>query len=139
MKAKETEMRLIINLKQIIFAVVLTVSAVPVMAGWMKYSESDESDQYIDLSSIRKSGDLRKVWQMWDYRIRGKYGQSSQTLRTEFNCKDETTRLLVVNGYEEPLANGKVLSSVTHNNDQWFDIPPDTAGARALELVCAKK
>ena len=139
MKAKGTEMQSTINLKQIIVAVVLTVSAVPVMAGWMKYSESDESDQYIDLSSIRKSGDLRKVWQMWDYRIRGKYGQSSQTLRTEFNCKDETTRLLVVNGYEEPLANGKVLSSVTHNNDQRFDIPPDTAGARALELVCSKK
>ena len=131
-----------VNLKQIIIAFALIALTLPAMAEWTKYSESDESDKYIDLGSIRKSGDLRKVWQMWDYRIQGKYGQSSQTLRVEFNCKDETTRLLVVNDYEEPLANGKVLSSITHNNTQGFDIPPGTSGtsgATALKLACSKK
>ena len=107
-------------------------------AEWVKFGETDNIYHYIDPTTIRKDGNLRKVWQIHDLKQRSKDGELSRRFRLEYDCKNERYRFLSISEHSGPMASGITLYQSTEEGNKWSDIPPGSKGEDALKIVCAK-
>jgi len=118
----------------LVLALLVTGSA---QADWMKLGDTPDVDFYIDLSTVRKEGSLRKVWEVQDLKQGDKSGVLSRRIRKEYDCKQERVRILYISAHSGPMLQG---DSLITNSDAgtWSDIPPGTASNHFLEVVCSK-
>ena len=114
-------------MKTLLLALLLVTSSA--WAEWVKVS----SGQYIDPDSIRKDGDLRRVWELRNYEPE----RRSARARMEYDCKQERKRILSISTHSEPMAGGMIVSQYGEDSI-WRDIPPDTVAELLLKIVCAK-
>lgn len=105
-------------------------------AEWVKVGETDNAVFYIDPATIRKEGNLRRVWNITDLKQRGNLGELSRRARYEYDCKQERQRILSISGHSGPKASGETLGS--EGPTQWNEIPPETVSETIIKLVCAK-
>lgn len=115
----------------------LALVAAPACAEWVKVAESDEMTFRIDLATIHMDGDLSQVWELHDLKQRGTQGEMSRLVMMEYDCKGKLHRLLSLTTHSAPMAEGKVLISVSRASD-WHNIVSGTSAAATLKQVCAK-
>lgn len=120
-----------------ILCFLLALVATPAWAEWVKVSVSDTSIFYIDPASIRKDGNLRKVWRITDLKQRHKDGEMSIRGLDEYDCKEERLRFLALSSHSETMAGGETLWSKNYSDGEWQAIPPGSTVARVLKIVCA--
>ena len=123
------------KLLTLLTALMLTGAA---WAEWVKVGSSTEDTFYFDSSTIRVEGDKRKVWVLFDYKQRDKYGAFSARMRNEYDCKGEKLQILSATLHSESMAAGKTLSNKQYTTEDWSDIPPNTFAENLLKIVCAK-
>lgn len=123
--------------KKIIIACVLAISAASAFAEWTKVGETDTATFYIDYKAIRKDGNLRKVWEVSDFKRQDKNGALSMRTRKEYDCKMELFRNLFLSVNTEPMGNGLPLST-DESIQNWGQIAPQSSAATILQIVCAK-
>jgi hypothetical protein len=109
--------------------------AAPAWAKWLTVGETTNSTQSIDPTTIRKDGDLRRVWELHDLKKRDQDGVMSRRMLFEYDCKKERFRLLSFSLHAEPGAKGKVLLS-DDESDKWNNSEPGTATASVLQFLC---
>jgi len=125
--------------KKIIIACLLASSAASAFAEWTFVSEVDTASLYIDIQSIRKDGNLRKVWQLAQYNQLLKDGSMSRLYRQEYDCKAERRRIYDVRSYSGPMATGQLIYSTPDDSPgNWSGIPPNSPVEDFLKIVCAK-
>lgn len=122
---------------RIILCFLLALVAAPAWAEWVQVVANDRTIFYIDPASIRKDGNLRKVWGIADLKQRDKDGTMSRRSRSEYDCKEERRRTLALSTHSEPMAGGLTLMSFEQASE-WSAIPPDTVAETILKRVCAK-
>ena len=104
----------------------------------MQVADDETVVHYIDLASVRKSGTLRRVRVINDFKLRNKDGEMSFGTLNEFNCKERRTRILSLSTYSGPMAEGRVLVSGAIPGT-WHSIAADTHAATILQIVCAEQ
>ena len=122
---------------RLVLCLLLTLAALPAWAQWLKASETDTSTFYIDPATIRKDGDLRKVWTINDLKQRHKDGEMSRRSLHEYDCKEERYRTLSISEHSDPMAGGRTISS-DNGSGKWNYIAPGTPAQTILRIVCAK-
>jgi hypothetical protein len=94
---------------------------------------------YVDISSIRKNGRNRTAWTLIDetygFDIDGKKSNSA-TIRKEYDCANETERLLANNHYSGQMSLG---TPVLINNDikPWISVSRGSTGDEVLKFICS--
>ena len=134
-------MQNIINLtliKQTILTCLLGAGAVPATADWTKVSDEGSFAQYVDYDTIRKDGNLRKVWALHDNKKRDEDGEMSTRFRMELDCKEERTRTLSISSHSQNMAGGALLRKLTQENPKWKDVVPNSVGDTILKIACKK-
>ena len=119
-----------------LFLVCLMMLAGSAWAEWVMFGESEEAHSFYDPTTIRKEGNMRRVWQLSNLKRRGVDGEMSRRLRAEYDCKQERYQLLDVSEHSEPMVGGKVLISEI-GNGTWSGVAPETIAAYMFEIVCA--
>lgn len=109
----------------------------PAWAEWVLVSESGETDYYIDPATIRKDGNLARVWELNDLKQRAKDGELSRRYRIEYDCKQERFKLLSASEHSGFMASGTTLRTEILDGP-WREIPPGTVSRLFLKIVCAK-
>lgn len=122
---------------RLILTLLLALAAAPAWAEWVNLSETDTATHYIDPATIRKDGNLRRVWELQDLKQRHKDGEMSRRVLAEYDCKEERRRFLSISGHSEPMARGNVLDT-DYSPGEWRYIPPNTPSESVLRFVCAK-
>ena len=122
---------------RLVLCLLLTLAAAPVWADWVKVSETDSHTAYIDPDTIRKDGNLRRVWQVSDLKQRNDRGVMSRRVLMEYDCKEARKRILQFSSHSDPMAGGRVLISDSEP-DPWDYIPPETPVQTIMRIVCAK-
>lgn len=107
-------------------------------AEWVKVAETDRVIFYIDPATLRKEGDLRKIWVIQDYKTRMTDGQMSARMRSEFDCKNERSRILTSTTHPESMAAGLALFTMRVGSGEWSDVPPNGASEVVLKIVCTR-
>ena len=121
-----------------LFLVCLMMLAGSAWAEWVFNHGTNRTNFYHDPATIRKEGNMRRVWELQDFKERRKGGEMSFRLRSEYDCKQERHRFLYLSGHDEPMAGGTVLSSDDADQPQWESIAPGTNAEFMLNIVCAK-
>ncbi|MFZ9252411.1 MAG: surface-adhesin E family protein, partial [Hylemonella sp.] len=102
----------------------------------VRVGETADVGFYIAPTTVRKDGDLRKVWSIQDLKERHIDGDLSLRAREEFDCKQERSRLLSLTTHSGPMATGDTLWK-TSEPREWNDVPPDTLLEKKLQIICA--
>ena len=106
-------------------------------AEWVMYDTAGTTTFYYDPATIRKDGNIRRVWQLQDLKERGRLGEMSRRARYEYDCKQEQVRFFGISEHSEPMAGGAVLA--TAEDKEWRAIPPGTPLETIFNIVCANK
>ncbi len=122
------------------------VAAAVAAAEWepMGSTLKGESDFYVARSTIRRSGDLAKMWEMIDNKaatvIDGKRTFSARYL-WEYDCKGSRRRMLAASAYAGHLGKGAVVGSENFPPPySWQTVGPSDGYAQYfLKLACDRK
>ena len=106
-------------------------------AKWVMYDRNESMTYYFDPSTVRKDGNMRRVWELQNFTKRDNDGVMSLRSRQEYDCKQERYRFLSGSTHTETMAGGEVLGTAGEDND-WTAIPPGAAVEIILKIVCAK-
>ena len=135
-------------MKTLLILIVLLIST-SAKAGWINlgkgYSHDNTFTNYVDTTTIRKTGNKTRMWDLTDFGTAQKIGnkganilfRSSKT-QSEYDCKKKQQRQLYMSLYTENLGKGEVV--LTDNNlTKWEPIPAGGSAAAALwKLACEK-
>lgn len=121
----------------------LLLSTEPVLAEWVLTSGDDESGLtvYVEPDSIRRKGNLVKMWQLYDYKtVQTVAGDSLLSIKryNEFDCTEKRTRMLAYTWFSGNMASGKVVYS-TPDEQQWEPVVPRTINRTLWNVACGKK
>lgn len=114
-------------------------------AGWTSAGETEEVNEYIDLTSIKRSENFVKLWVMHDYKsvqhITGFPPYLTLLDQDEYDCKDGRRRTLARFMYSDNMGKGKLLATLNDPSkfNGWTPNPPGSMGESILKVVCKKK
>ena len=110
-------------------------------AAWAEWREVDKTDSftfYIDLATLRKEDNLRKIWLLANATQRSVTGSISTLSKYEYDCKNDRYRSLAFSAYSEPMATGKMIDSINGEPTVWREIVPESSGYLVSKIVCAR-
>ena len=132
-------------MKKILVLLLLMVFSTSLFAEWTRVGSSDDGEQttYIDLETIKRKGNKVKIWSLFDYKTVRKLEHDrylSRVIHQEYDCEEETLRILDVYWYSGNMQrNGKVVSSNTNIKDEAISIIPASVNEHLFKLACGKK
>ena len=111
------------------------------MAEWTLVSEDTEVQMYVDLSTIRKSGNMAKMWVIRNYKSpKTSFSSTYLSTRTrdEYDCSDDRKRQLDGSAHTERMARGAVFG-MDSTTKEWTSVVPGSFGALFLKIACSQK
>jgi len=117
------------------------IFASPVFAAWYPIATTDVSKVTVDTNSLRREGDLVKVWAMSDLftSINGEKGKI-RSFKTQYliNCKEEKNATLYTAFFSGPQGGGVGAGSVDRTSDEPKFIPnvPESVVEKISKFVC---
>ena len=127
---------------KVILVILLAVMSGSAMAEWILISPAtDGSGVYADPTTIRKSGSVVKMWELYDlstaHEINSKKKLMSTKVQSEWDCKEERKRNLYLTGYAESMGKGELL--ISGNSDkEWIPIIPGSMDALVWKYACGE-
>jgi len=121
----------------------MLLSSSPAYAEWVAVGGNDQIGMttYADPSTIRRKGDLVKMWQLNDFKtvqtVEGNSFLSTKKQR-EFNCAEERTRILAATQFSGNMGTGEVVWR-NANEQKWEPVVPESIGQTLWEFTCGKK
>ena len=129
-------------MKQLLMGLLLLVTAGTASAEWTAVGDSDEFIQYVDRATIRRNGNLVKMWDLADYKtVQTVAGDSYLSAKSqwEYDCKEEKMRQLASTWFDGQMGNGKVVVSNGDVRGEWRPIAPGSSGEALWKIACGKK
>lgn len=117
----------------------LAVASSGAAAQWVEVGSNDNTTIYADPATIRKAGDLVKMWHLIDYtKARGIDGlkpyMSARAL-DEYDCKLARTRMLSIAVHSGNMGEGEVLGTST-DPGKWQPVLPDSLVETLWAFAC---
>ena len=127
--------------KFVAFCVLAAASVTAKAEVWIETSKNDAYKAYADPSSIRREGDIVKMWSMFDYKnpqtgIPGKPHQSTRR-QFEYDCKQNRARALAVSSHAAHDGKGDPIAAASLKYN-WSAVVPDSADDYLLKFACKK-
>jgi hypothetical protein len=131
-------------MKRILLAVLL-LTATSASAEWVAAGNSDASggiEIYIDPATIRRSGNMVKMWSLIDYKTlqeKQDLQYRSQKMQFEYDCNDYRNRLLYSIMHSKQMGIGDVVYSLNIESPKWTPVPPGSISETLMGIACVKK
>ena len=133
-----------IRMKQrLILITLVLLTGSPAYAEWVEVGGNDQVGMtaYVDPGSIRRKGDLVKMWQLNDFKsVQTREDNSflSTKKQREFSCAEERTRVLAATQFSGNMGRGTVVWR-NSNEQEWEPVVPGSIGQTLWEFACGKK
>ena len=130
-------------MKKVLVLLLLMVST-SVFAEWTEVGQSAANGMtaYADFGTIKRKGNKVKMWRLYDFKTVQKVGNDSflsSVSRNEYDCEEETVRLLDFYWYSGNMRQGEIVVSSTNIKRESKSIMPDTFNDDLLKIACGKK
>ena len=122
----------------------LVLSSGPVYAEWVVVSGNDKTGMivYVDPDTIRRKGDLVKVWQLIDFKTMQGGRSPGRFLSTkfhkQFDCVEERLRLLSCTDFSGNMGTGEPADAYVDEGN-WVPVEPDSVNQALWEAACNKQ
>ncbi len=110
------------------------------MAEWTRVGEGDNGiTMYANLATIRKRGDMAKMWILMDFKTvqqaeSGERYLSAENQR-EYNCSEEQSRRVTINWFSGNMTSGK-LGFNDSSLGQWTPVRPGSLDEVWFKVAC---
>ena len=121
---------------RVALALSLLLAAAPVRAEWVRVGETEAAVHYIDAATIRRDGNLRRVWTVQDMRETDPAGVRSIRALEEYDCLTGRFRYLSLTAHSAPMAGGEVVAAHVLD-DNWTASLPGAKPSAIENIVCA--
>jgi surface-adhesin protein E len=121
----------------------LVLSSGPAYGEWLWASANNQVGLtiYVDPDTIRRNGDLVKLWQLYDYKTRQTVGGDSffsSKAQRQFDCVKQRTRLLSFTHFTGNMGSGnRVFSDL--DESEWKPVAPGSVGHALWRFACSKQ
>jgi hypothetical protein len=126
---------------KIILVLLLAVVSSSALAEWVDAGTNDTQRLYYDPATIKKTGDVVKMWHLHDYsEARDLAGKKYMSLRvlSEFDCWKNELRIFNETYHSGNMARGDVLSTVS-GPTKWQPVPRGSFNEILKKIACGKK
>ena len=109
-------------------------------ADWTPFGEAETSYIFIDKTTLARSGNIAKVWVMYDYKEKLD-GIASMKDLNEFDCKIVESRAIARIAYSEQMGKGSVIFSVldkVKTPPPFAAIAPGSIADGYFKIACKK-
>jgi hypothetical protein len=130
-------------MRRLLATMLLSLACSTVHAEWIQLSQSEDevNTNFVDPSTIRKSGNVVKLWVMSDYTVIQSFAGSdylSTVHQDEYDCKNEMGRVIYVSFYKNGKAKGVSFDKVEQPQSKWRPIQPQTMTQSLFNYACSK-
>ena len=136
-------------MKRLLLGLMLLATATAASAEWTRVDSNDELIAYVDRATIRRNGNLVKMWDLKDNKTVEKSAAAgggfsfsslppSEKAQQEYDCKEEKSRTLAFTWFGGQMGSGKVVFTDS-DPGKWRPIEPGTIGATVWKIACGKK
>ena len=130
-------------MKKILILLLLMVST-SVFAEWTEVNGNKDAGltTYVDYGTIKNQNNKVKIWTLYDYKRVQQVEDSrflSSVTHTEYNCEEETSRMLDVYWYSGNMRNGEIVWSSTNIKKETVSIIPESIDEGNFNIACGKK
>lgn len=130
-------------MKKILLAIVLTLFSAGAMAKWITVGKM-EGDAgftvYADKSSIKKAGNVSKMWALFDFNSIKKtkdFRYLSYKQLAEYDCQGQKTRVMEYSLHSKHMGkSGAIFKDRTPG--KWEKIVPKSVAGNLFEIACKK-
>ena len=129
-------------MKRLLLGLMLAMTASAASAEWTIAVGHDDFILYVDRATIRRNGNLVKMWDLFDYKtVQKSAGDAylTQKSQREYDCKEEKERILAFSWFDGQMGNGKVVFSLSETSMKWSPIEPGSVGETLWKIACGKK
>jgi hypothetical protein len=137
-------------MRKLILMMLLAVVSSCAMAEWVEVTSTDEKTFYANPATIRKKGNMVKMWELVDVKPSG-FTKSMQVFseskeefcmstreQEEFDCKKEQTRTLYISTHSGNMGEGELISR-SSNPGKWEPIVPNSIDESLWKFACGKR
>ena len=129
-------------MNRLLLGLMFLLTATAAMAEWTAIAENDELIVYVDTATIRRNGNLVKMWDLRDFKTIQTTASGASFLsskaQNEYDCKEEKMRLLAFSWFSGQMGRGKVVFS--HSDpEKWTPIGPDSIGETFWKIACGRR
>lgn len=127
-------------LKQMAVLAPLLIVSGNATAEWVNVASNNSMSLYVDSTTIRKNGNMVKMWSLLDLNKSGTLeGQSYNSMKSqnEFDCKNELNRMLYNSYHTGNMGEGKVFA-VNSNLGEMMPVPPNSGNLILWKIACGK-
>ena len=126
-------------MRKALLTMLLGIVSSSAAAEWVELGGNETATTYADPATIRKTGDMVKMWHLLDYTkprgIEGLKPHMSIRVQDEYDCRQERTRTLAISLYSGNMGKGEVLGTST-DPGTWRPVAPDTLVETLREFAC---
>ena len=128
---------------RLILILLLVLSCGPVYAEWVEVSANKKAGviAYADPGTIRRTGDLVKMWSLFDLhttQTAGGNSYSSIKALQKYDCAEDRSRALAHTKFSGNMGHGTVVYSNTEEGT-WAPVAPVSVGQELWKVACGKK
>lgn len=131
---------------RVIVLMLLVLVSSAAAAEWVKFADAGSGDAYydtyVDPATIRKSGNMAKMWMLFDFKTTQVLGGDrylSVKSQQEYDCKDERDRTLYFMYQTGNMGNGGVIQSSDGTPGKWTPVPPGSFREALWNYACGKQ
>jgi hypothetical protein len=130
-------------MRRLILIMLLVFSSGPVYAEWVEVSANKKAGMiaYTDPDTIRRKGDLVKMWSLFDLHTThtaGGNSYSSIKALQKYDCAEDRSRALAYTKFSGNMGHGRVVYGNSHEGT-WAPIAPVSVGQELWKVACGKK
>ena len=118
-------------------AIFLTTISFNALADWVQLTQTQTNSFYYDPTTIKKVGNLIRVWELIDNVTPNKIGSLSSRMLTEMDCSGNQSRTIEYTYHTGHMATGEI-NYMNSTISQWFQAPPNTVQQQQLKFYCAQ-
>lgn len=130
-------------MKKIALALVLAAVSGAAMAEWVALGSTQDSTDYADANTVRRLGNMVKMWSLSDYKTGRTLGTGEPYLSTksqpEFDCIKERFRIQFSSFHSEKMGGGTVIYTINNPAASWIPIPPASLAESFWKFACGKQ
>lgn len=128
-------------MRNAILTMLLAVVSSSAAAEWVLAGRNATTNLYTDPTTVRKASNLVKMWELIDLNTaqvstEGKRYMSSKS-QSEYDCKDERTRILYFTLHSENMGRGETVFT-DPNPRYWIPFAPGSGSAGLWKIACGK-
>ena len=130
-------------MKPLLLFALLALSSGPAFAEWVPVGGNEEAGAtvYADPGTIRRNGNLVKVWHLNDFKaVQIAQGTSYLSIKAQhqYDCTGNRERILALTKFSGNMGSGKVVYKDSHEG-KWKPIAPGSVSHDLGKLACSKK